>query len=171
MKTKLPILIISALAIVAFCNLPVSAAAPKLTAEKSAKISQNCGVIRQKLESLQRVDSRTYSYFHNIYDTVATKYIKPLNLRLVDNNTSNSELLKIQTSIKTSEQDFSDDFIEYNKTLDELEVIDCKVDPEGFYTKLVDLREKRAILAKDIEALNNLLVSTVKNAEALKGKL
>ncbi len=156
---------------VALVASPVFAAAPKLSETQKAGITTNCGAIRQKLENLQRMDSKTYSYYQAIYETAATRYIKPLNLRLVDNNKSNQKLLDLQTGIATSEKNFSDDFIAYNKLLDSLKKIDCKVEPETFYEKLIEVRVSRAILKKDIEKLNELVVSAVKSAETLKGSL
>ncbi len=164
-------LIISGLVSMALIMSPVFAATPKLTEAQSTKISQNCGAIRQKLENLQRMDSKTYSYYQTIYETIATRFVKPLNLRLVDNNMSNAELLNLQTSLATHEKNFSDDFIIYNKTLDELKKIDCKVEPDTFYEKLVEVRTSRGALAKDIEKLNSFIVSTVKSIEILKGSL
>lgn len=171
MRNKAFLLLISGLVSMALIVSPVFATTPKLTEAQSTKISQNCGAIRQKLENLQRMDSKTYSYYQTIYEATASRYIKPLNLRLVDNNMSNAELLNLQTSLATSEKNFSDDFIVYNKALDELKKIDCKVEPDTFYEKLVEVRTSRSALAKDVEKLNSLLVSAVKNIETLKGSL
>lgn len=150
---------------------PASAAEPKLTKEQSAQLSETCGTIRQNLKNLQRTDSRTRTYFGAIYETVSTKFLKPMNLRLVNNDLSNSDLIDVQTSLASARTDFSDDFITYSKSLEELIAIDCRLEPDHFYQKLLETREKRARVAADVKTLNNLLTSIVKNTEQLKESL
>ena len=167
MKTKHLI----ALAIL-FALVPAPLAfAASLSEEQSTKISMNCSSIRQNLKNLQRADSRTRTYFGAIYETVANKYLKPLNLRLVNNDLADSSLSKLQISLATARNDFHDDFIVYSKALEELSAIDCRLAPEDFYEKLLDTRKKRAVVAKDTKVLNQLLTEAVKNAERLKENL
>ena len=152
---------------------PVFAAdeSANLSKEQSAKISTNCASIRQDLKNLQRADSRARTYFGAIYETVASKFLKPLNLRLVNNDLTSSELSKLQISLATARTDFHDDFITYSKSLEELIAIDCRLDPEGFYKKLLETREKRTEVADDVKTLNGLLTTSVKHVEKLKETL
>ncbi len=170
MKSKI-LATIGLLVIAATITSPVFAAEPPLTSEQSKKISASCSTIRQSLKTLQRSDSRTRTYFGAIYETVSTKYLKPLNLRLVSNDMVNSALLNIQTSFTTNRSNFSDDFIQYSKSLEELIAVDCHVDPELFYKKLNETREKRAAVADDVKKLNKLLVDIVEEANKLKETL
>lgn len=146
-------------------------ATPKLLKEQSAKISTNCSSIRQNLKNLQRADSRARTYFGAIYETVANKFLKPLNLRLVNNDLANPDLSKLQISLATARTDFRDDFIIYSKSLEELIAIDCRLDPEAFYSKLLETKEKRADVAEDVKTLNKLLTDSVKLTEKLKGTI
>lgn len=144
---------------------------PQPTKDQAAKISANCSSIRQSLKNLQRSDSRARTYFGAIYETFSSKYLKPLNLRLVNNDISSPDLVKLQTAFATTRADFSDDFIDYSKSLEELIAIDCRLDPATFYQKLLDTREKRAQVAEDLKNLNSHLLDSVKKVEALKGGL
>ncbi|MBQ1528108.1 hypothetical protein IIZ77_00480 [Candidatus Saccharibacteria bacterium] len=166
MKTKL-LFTILAFALLAPANTAF-AAESKLTKEQSAKLSESCGTIRQNLKNLQRTDSRARTYFGSIYETVSTKYLKSLNLRLVNNDLANSELLNLQASIAAARADFAEDFITYSKSLENLIAIDCRLEPENFYKKLLETRKKRATVAADVKLLNNFLSNIVKNAEKLK---
>lgn len=168
MKTKALILSIF---MVALFTIPVFATESKLSESQSAKITTSCSTIRQSLKNLQRTDAHARTYFGAIYETVFTKYLKPLNLRLVRNDLSSSTLLEVQTSIATARTDFSNDFIDYSKSLEELIAIDCRLEPETFYQKLLTVREKRARVASDIKTLNRFLTSTVKSVEELKESL
>ena len=170
MKNKLLLFAVLVFAI----SVPASsafAAESKLTKEQSAKLSESCGSIRQNLKNLQRTDSRTRTFFGAIYETVSTKYLKPLNLRLVNNDLANSDLLNLQTSIATARSDFSDDFIAYSKSLESLIAIDCRLEPDNFYEKLLETREKRTAVATDVKTLNNLLTDIAKTVEKLKESL
>lgn len=142
-----------------------------LSEERRGSISQNCGTIRQSLKRLQYSDSRARTYFGAIYETVASKYITPLNVRLVKNDLSSSSLISLQSKIASARSDFSADFIDYSKSLEELISLDCRLEPDDFYAHLRTTREKRAKVAEDMTVLNDLLVSSVKTAEKLKGDL
>lgn len=166
MKTKI-FLIILTLALAAPVR-PVFAAEPGLTKEQSAKLSESCGTVRQSLKNLQRTDARARTYFGAIYETVSSKYLKPLNLRLVDNDLASSDLLVLQKTFVSAREDFSEDFITYSKALENLITIDCRLEPENFYKKLAETREKRATVAADVKMLNKLLTDLVKNVEELK---
>ena len=166
MKTKLLLIIF----VLAIAN-PVGsafAAEPALTKEQSTKLAESCGTVRQNLKNLQRTDARARTYFGSIYETVSTKYLKPLNLRLVNNDLANSNLLNLQTSVAAARADFVEDFITYSKSLENLIAIDCRLEPENFYKKLLETREKRATVAADVKLLNDFLSNVVKNAEKLK---
>ena len=168
MKTRLLALSVISLALV---STPTFAAETKLSNSQSITISESCSSIRQKLKNIQRTDSRTRTYFGAIYETVSSKFLKPLNLRLVNNDLANSTTLELQTSLVDARVAFSDDFISYSKSLEELITIDCRLEPETFYQKLLETRKKRATVASDVKKLNELLINVVKNTEKLKESL
>ncbi|MBQ6130469.1 hypothetical protein IJI72_02145 [Candidatus Saccharibacteria bacterium] len=136
-----------------------------------SSISENCGSIRNSLKAVQRSDSRARTYFGAIYETVSSKYLTPLNLRLVKNNLSSVDLINLQSSLADSRTAFSTDFIAYSKSLEELITIDCRLEPETFYEKLQTTRQLRAAVAEDMQKLNSSLSSSVKIVEKLKSSL
>ena len=140
----------------------------KLSSTKRDNISENCSSIRQSLKLLQRSDARARTYFGAIYETVSSKYITPLNLRLVKNNLSSVSLINIQSAISTARTNFNADYIDYSKSLEELIAIDCRLDPEHFYEQLEKTREKREVLSDDVKTMNTLLVNSVKATEVIK---
>ena len=139
--------------------------------DKLDNISQNCGSIRQSLKLLQRSDSYARTYFGAIYETVSSKYIIPLNLHLVKDDLSSVPLINLQTSLSSARSDFSTDFISYSKSLEELISIDCRLEPESFYKKLISTRDKRKLVASDVESINSSLTSSVKIVEKIKDSL
>ena len=165
-------LLLAAIILAALCvAAPVFAIDIVITEKQSSNISDYCGSIRQNLKNLQRTDARARTYFGAIYETVSSKYLKPLNLRIVNNDLSNATLLKLQSDFAEARTDFTEDYIKYSKSLEELISIDCRIEPAVFYKKLTDTREKRAVVASDIKTLNNLLTSVVKTTENFKETL
>ncbi|MBR3180988.1 hypothetical protein IKF63_02835 [Candidatus Saccharibacteria bacterium] len=177
MKAKfLPFILfgIMSINVVKNTTIPVSAEGEEktnLSEEKRGLISQNCGTIRQSLKNLQRADSRARIYFGSIYETVSSKYVTPLNLRLVKNNISSVPMINLQTSLANSRSKFSADFIDYSKSLEELIVLDCRLNPDSFYEKLLETRKKREFVASDMKTLNELLTSSFDSAEKIKEKI
>lgn len=174
MKNKLALLLaffLSLLSVPVFAEETplVEASKPKkLSGSQLEHLSQNCGTIRQSLKLLQRSDSHARTYFGAIYETVSSKYLTPLNLRLVKNDISSVSLINAQSSLAATRANFSDDFIDYSKSLEELIAIDCNLEPALFYEKLETTRQKRQLVAEDMETLNIILTNSYKSVEKLK---
>ena len=139
-----------------------------LTDAQKNTIVDHCDTIKDSLKSLQRVDSRTRVYLGRYYETILTNFITPLNLRLVENNISNSKLLDNQTNFAAKRTNFVNDFIVYQQTLEEVLNTDCKREPVRFYEKILVAREKRKRVNKDVTVLKKLTDEQVKLVEALK---
>lgn len=171
MKNKLLLSATIAILAVAIVAVPTRAIDIELSDKQSANISNSCSTIHQNLKNLQRSDARARTYFGSIYETISSKYLKPLNLRIVNNDMSNSTLLKLQSDFAEARTKFSEDYIKYSKALEELISIDCRIEPKVFYQKLLDTRSRRATVAKDIRSISSLLTSVIKNTEKLKETL
>ena len=163
----------------AFLSLPLILFAGKVFAEETPddpenklnNISQYCETIKSGLKRLAVSDSKTRTYYGGIYETISSKYITPLNLRLVKNDYPLTEFLELQSSISTARASFSADFIDYSKSLEELTTFDCKNNPSDFYNKLEKTRKKRATLRNDVSTLNSLIKENVSLVKELKGSL
>ncbi len=136
--------------LVALFSTPVEG----LSERQQGAISQNCSTIQQSLSQLQKIDSRTRTYLGTTYETIANRFIIPLNLRLVKNN--RPTLSEIQTEFTLEQAKFRDAYTDYMRELESLIVCDCKNHPDEFYQKLVTTREKRAILRTTTEKLSML---------------
>lgn len=120
-------------------------------------VSGECSTIRQTLQSVQKVDSKIRVHLGAYYEKVLNKYMIPLNSRLVENNIPNEELIKKQTTFNEKKKTFSDDYIEYQKNLEELISVDCKNSPKDFLEKLPATRELRKKVHDDIVSLKTLV--------------
>ncbi len=138
------------LALVMLFSTPVEG----LSERQRGAISQNCSTIQQSLSQLQKIDSRTRTYLGTTYETIANRFIIPLNLRLVKNN--RPTFSEIQTEFTLEQAKFRDAYTEYMRELEALIVADCKHSPDDFYQRLITTREKRATLRATTEHLSAL---------------
>ncbi|GHU80696.1 hypothetical protein FACS1894191_6520 [Clostridia bacterium] len=136
--------------------LSEKASAIEISEEKAGIISMTCGSIKLSLKNLQKSDVKSREALGKTYETVLTNFMKPLNIRLINNNHSAGALPSLQ-SIYSSEKDFfSWTFVDYSKSLESLIAYDCKTDPYGFYARLETVREKReAVRSSALRLVDN----------------
>ena len=145
--------------------LIIAGSATALSDAQRQVIAGECDTIHRVLESLQKTDSKTRVKLGYYYETILSKFMIPLNSRLVKNSISNSELINIQTEFKEAKQNFSDDFVAYQKNLEALLGMNCNGDPDAFYEKIVSVRSDRAKVRQDTVKLKDLIT---KHRDAVK---
>ena len=121
--------------------LPVSA----LSETQEATIVKKCDSIQEKLKLVQKKDARVRVYLGALYEKILTKYIVPLNVRLVENSVTNVSLIENQNSFAEARIDF--------------------------YQKLEQVRTKREKMTKDVAELSELLTKQKSLVSELKGSL
>ncbi|MBR2710646.1 hypothetical protein IKF02_03415 [Candidatus Saccharibacteria bacterium] len=134
-------------------------------------IVDHCDSLRDSLKSVQRDDSRARVYLGRYYENILNKFITPLNVRLVENNLSNSELISNQNDFAKTRTNFMIDYVEYQKELEDLVATNCKEEPGLFYEKLVSTRKKRELVAKDADKLRSLALNQIDDLKILEGRL
>lgn len=142
-----------------------------ITESQSASIMKSCDMIKDDLKKVQKEDARVRVYLGGYYETILSKFIMPLNVRLVENNLSSAGLVENQNKFAETKTTFASDFIAYQQGLEELVGIDCKQKPEDFYDKLVIVRQKRKIMVQDVLKIRSLISEHVRLVEGLKGKV
>lgn len=141
------------------------------TDKQSEAIVKKCDMIRDDLKKVQKEDARVRVYLGGHYETILSKYITPLNVRLVENNLSSAGFVENQNKFASSRATFSSDFIVYQQGLEELVGIDCKTEPEKFYDKLVVVRQKRKMMVQDVLKMRDLVSEHVKLVTELRSKV
>lgn len=125
-----------------------------LSKSESSAISNNCSTIKQSLSQLQKIDSKTRTYLGTAYETIANKFITPLNLRLVRNN--RPTLSEIQFDFSSEQAKFRDYYTDYMRGMENLININCQTEPDRFYDQLLVVRERRAKVKLATEELKKL---------------
>lgn len=138
---------------------------------QKASIVDHCDEIKDSLKNVQRKDRQTRVYLGRIYETVLSKFITPLNLRLVENNLSNQDLLTNQSAFAERRSNFVNDYISYQQALEEVLLIDCKAEPEKFFDSLEVARGKRKTVNRDVVKLRALMTEQIKVVTKLKESL
>ena len=152
--------------------LTLSVVSVSAFAANEKKISADkCTEIKTSLVDLQHADSRARVYLGRYYEIILTKYIVPLNMRLVENSLSEQSLIDNQNQFKDVRQSFVNDYITYQKSLESLVAMNCEEDSSGFYDKLVQTRTERQTVAQDIVRLRNLMKKQVEMVTKIMGKI
>lgn len=142
-----------------------------LTADQLNTISQGCNTIKSSLTQLQRADSRVRTHLGSSYEKILTNFMRPLNLRIVNNNLSSATLVSIQSDFALYRSNFSSDFITYSQSLENLIATDCQNSPQEFYNRLVTTRKLREVVRRDVESLSNVANTHRSAVLKFEGKL
>lgn len=134
-------------------------------------IVSKCSEIKEQLKTVQKNDARTRVHLGGRYETILTKFMTPLNVRLLENNLSNVELVENQNDFAGAKTLFNNDYINYQQDLEELVSMDCKKEPVAFYEKLDKVRQKRKIVEQDVLKLRSLISTHVRLVTSLRSKV
>lgn len=151
------------------CQYPTGVMA--ISEEQATVITERCDNIKDDLKKVQKDDARVRVYLGGYYETILTKFITPLNVRLVENNLSSADLVENQNDFAVAKTLFSNDFVSYQQSLEELVGMDCKKEPEKFYDNLTVVRQKRRLMTQDVLKIRSLLSSHIRLVEGLKVRL
>ena len=162
-------LIFCCITLMLICQYPTGVMA--ISEVQSEAITEKCDVIRDNLRKVQKEDAKVRVYLGGYYDAILTKFITPLNVRLVENNLSSAGLVENQNDFAETKTLFANDFVKYQQELEELVGMDCEKEPEKFYDKLVIVRQKRKIMAQDVLKMRSLISEHIKLVTDLEGKV
>ena len=160
-------LVIAMVFMVSFFSVPCLA----VTEEQEKVIESKCSEIKEQLKTVQKNDARTRVHLGGRYETILTKFMTPLNVRLLENNLSSVELVENQNDFAEAKTLFNSDYINYQQGLEELVAMDCKKEPAAFYEKLDKVRQKRKIVEQDVLKLRNLISKHVRLVTDLRSKI
>lgn len=120
-------------------------------------VSQNCASIKVRLQRIQKDDARNRVHLGAQYESIASKLMLNLNLRLVKNNLASADIAGQQTAFVSEQKRFKDDYIGYSQELENLLKIDCKAEPKKFYYQLEIVRAKREDINLSMKRLREII--------------
>ena len=148
----------------------VSAPVMAISSSQQNAIKNKCSEIKTSLVNLQHEDSRARVYLGRYYEIILNKFIIPLNLRLVENNATDTGLMESQSNFSAAREKFVSDYNIYQQYLEELVAINCVEEPVKFYEKLESTRNKRKIVSQDVVKLDTLVGKQINLVKALEEK-
>ncbi len=160
-------LVVFAILVVSLITLPVSA----IDKNQEEAISDHCESIRNSLKIIQKNDAKARVHLGGRYETILSKFLVPLNVRLVENNLPSADLVENQNDFTNTKAIFTSDYIEYQQNLEELVAVDCKNQPAEFYEKLVKVRQKRKTMEQDVMKLITLITKQINAVNDLMSKV
>ena len=152
-------------------SLCLVGAAGATTKKQDAAIVDHCDTIRESLKKVQKDDARIRVFLGGRYEMILTKFIVPLNMRLVENSLSNADLVENQNEFAEAKTVFMNDYIGYQQELESLVGMDCKSEPGKFYEQLTKVRQKRKTIRQDTMRIRSLISTHIKLVSQLKGKV
>ncbi len=129
----------------------------ELSEEEIGSISQNCSSIKVRLQRVQKDDARNRVFLGTQYETIASKLMLNLNLRLVKNGMASASLAEQQTTFMSERDRFKNDFIGYSQEFENLLNMNCKDEPIKFYRQLEIVRSKRADVNYSMQRLKSII--------------
>lgn len=161
---KLSTLLVSAAALVsvAVISTPVfaqtSSEAPAvMTDTHIQRIKQNCKAATRTIQQIHANDGPLRVNRGQIYDSMSSKLMTPLNSRLIVNKLDASSMVKITAQYSNTLTDFRESYKSYDNQMSDVLEIDCIRQPVRFYDEVAEARKLRGIVHANVVKLHTLI--------------
>lgn len=120
-----------------------------MTEAHITRIRNNCVQAQSSLIQLHATDALLRVNRGEIYESISTKLMEPLDSRAAINSLDATQLVSIATMYDQQLTTFRDDYQQYEQTMSKTLKIDCKNQPVEFYDSVTDTRNKRLTVHND----------------------
>jgi hypothetical protein len=142
----------------------------QLTAEKRKKIISQCAVAQTGMQQIKTKDSPAAKVREETYTKLATQLAIIVD-HLERQSVETKGLENAQTAITKVINKYLDDAIKYKTAMDDVVIMDCKKDPEGFQATLTSARNLRTALKTDATKIKSAAPEIEQNLNSLKAIL
>ena len=125
--------------------------------DKIEKIKNHCTENQATLNQLHQTDAFRRINRGELYRTIGDKLMVPLNRRLAASQLDAGSLLTITADYNNEYRVFFNAYIQYDNAMTKLLSVDCSKEPVTFYNALVEAREKRGVLSKSNQTLQDFI--------------
>lgn len=129
-----------------------------LSESHKERIVANCTSAKSSLQQLHRSDASLRVNRGQLYEFISTKLMARLNSRLVLNRLDASDLVAAAARYEQSLSYFRTTYQTYEEQLSALLRIDCQRQPEAFYYRALDVRQKRQAVAEVTSEIERYVV-------------
>lgn len=130
---------------------------PPMTEAHIARIRANCIDTKSTLQQLHATDAGLRVNRGQIYESIATKLMAPLNGRLVANRLDSETFLTIADEYDQQLQAFRLQYQQYDEAMTATLRINCINQPVAFYDGVADARTKRKLTHEATVRLHEII--------------
>lgn len=154
----LAVLVTTTLSSMAILTIPARAVdSQPITEEHIERIRTHCVDAQSTLFQLHASDAGLRVNRGQLYESMATKLMAPLNSRIVLNRLDSVTLVSIADEYGKQLQQFRAQYQEYEQAMSATLDINCVNEPVTFYDSVADAREKRALTHESAMALHKTI--------------
>lgn len=128
-----------------------------MTEAHIVRIRANCNDTKSTLQQLHATDAGLRVNRGQIYESIATKLMAPLNGRLVLNRLDSEPFLNIADEYEQQLQAFRLQYQQYDEAMSATLRINCVNQPVAFYDSVVDTRTKRQLTHEATIKLHSII--------------
>lgn len=161
MNCKLSVIVVAvalALSLVATSVHAQSAEAPDvMTDGHIERIKQNCRSALRTIQNIHTNDGPLRVNRGQVYDSMSSKLMTPLNSRLIINKLDASSMVKITAQYDKTLTDFRENYKKYDNQMSRVLEIDCVKQPVRFYDNVTEARQLRSVVHSNVIRLHALI--------------
>lgn len=142
-------------------NMPVAAQSADdgaaMTDAHIQRIKQNCRAASRTIQQMHVNDGPLRVNRGQVYDSMSTKLMTPLNSRLIVNKLDASSLVKLTAQYDKTLTDFRESYKKYDNQVSNVLKIDCTKQPVSFYDAVAEARKQRTTVHGHVVRLHELI--------------
>lgn len=121
------------------------------------RIRANCIEAQSTLTQLHASDALLRVNRGQLYESISTKLMAPLNGRIILNKLDGSSLVSITAVYEQQLDDFRAKYQQYEESMSKTLKIDCQKQPVAFYDAVGETRSKRKLVNDSTRALQKAI--------------
>ncbi len=121
------------------------------------RIQQNCKTALRVIQQIHVNDAPLRINRAQVYDSISSKLMTPLNGRLIVNKLDASAMVKTTAEYQKTLADFIASYYRYDNKMSDVLTINCVKEPQRFYDELSQARQMRTVVHNNVIKINGLI--------------
>lgn len=122
------------------------------------RIKQNCKAATRTIQQIHANDGPLRVNRGQVYDSLMTKLMTPLNSRLIVNKLDASSMVKTTARYSETLAAFRENYKKYDNQMSAVLELDCVKQPVRFYDAVTDARQLRGVVHGDVLKLHAYII-------------
>lgn len=156
-RSALLIGLLAGAVVVTTCLSSVVRASDPLSDEQIARVRERCFPVQSSLRRLHTSDTLLRVNMGQLYESISTKLMAPLNSRLSLNKFDSSAMVSSTVNYDRQLDAFRQSYRDYESLMVRTVAIDCSKHPGDFYESLSATRDARDKLHQDAVVLLSII--------------